>query len=69
MNKIDYVQIEYTYVLSNVTYGSEMWGYFDIFNIETLHHILKRILKVQKSTTNYMRMINWIKSNLFTTVL
>ena len=44
-----------TYVKSLVNYGCEVWGFHKDVDIETLHlSFLKRVLKVRKSTSNYM---------------
>ena len=44
-----------TYVKSIVNYGCEVWGFHRGVDIETLHlSFLKRVLKVRKSTSNYM---------------
>ena len=44
-----------TYVKSIVNYGCEVWGFHKGVDIETLHlSFLKRVLKVRKSTSNYM---------------
>ena len=44
-----------TYVSSILNYGCEVWGYHKAEAIEKVHFtFLKRILKVRKSTVNYM---------------
>jgi hypothetical protein len=44
-----------TYVKNIVNYGCEVWGFHKGVDIETLHlSFLKRVLKVRKSTSNYM---------------
>jgi hypothetical protein len=44
-----------TYVKSIVNYGCEVWGFHKGVDIEALHlSFLKRVLKVRKSTSNYM---------------
>jgi hypothetical protein len=44
-----------THVKSIVNYGCEVWGFHKGVDIETLHlSFLKRVLKVRKSSSNYM---------------
>ena len=44
-----------TYVKSIVNYGCEVWDFHKGVDIETLHlSFLKRVLKVRKSSSNYM---------------